>query len=64
MKLEPGINAPEFALFEEYLSGNGEEVHMTNSNFTFATSKLHQLFLTNEYRSDVISAFSASSWSD
>ena len=53
-----------FALFEEYLSGNGEEVHMTNSNFTFATSKLHQLFLTNEYRSDVISAFSASSWSD
>ena len=54
-----------FALFEEYLSGNGEKVHMTNSNFcTFATSKLHQLFLTNECRSDVISAFSASSWSE
>ena len=53
-----------FALFEQYLSGNGEAVHMTNSNFTFATSKLHQLFLTNEYRSDVISAFSVSSWSE
>ena len=53
-----------FALFEEYLSGNGEEVHMSNSNFTFATSELHQLFLPNEYRSDVISAFSASSWSE
>ena len=26
-----------FVLFEEYLSGDGEEVHMTNSNFTFAT---------------------------
>ena len=37
---------------------------MTNSNFTFAKSQLHQLFLTNEYRSDVISAFSASSWSE
>ena len=37
---------------------------MSNSNFTFATSELHQLFLTNEYRSDVISAFSASSWSE
>ena len=35
---------------------------MINSNFTFATSKLHQLFLTNDYRSDIISAFSASSW--
>ena len=53
-----------FALFEEYLSGNREEVYMTNSNFTFATSKLHQLFLTNEHRSDVFSAFSASSWSE
>ena len=51
-----------FLLFEKYLSGNGEEVHMSNSNFTFATSKLHQLFLTNDYRSDIISAFSASSW--
>ena len=53
-----------FALFEAYLSENGEKVHMTNTNFTFATAKLHQLFLSNEYRSDVISAFSESSWSE
>jgi hypothetical protein len=53
-----------FALFEAYLSENGEKVHMTNTNFTFATAKLHQLFLSNEYRSDVISAFSESLWSE
>lgn len=53
-----------FALFEAYLSENGEKVHMTNTNFIFATAKLHQLFLSNGYRSDVISAFSESSWSE
>ena len=50
-----------FSSFEEYLSGNGE-VHVTNSNFTFATSKLHQLFLMNEYQRDAISAFFVSFW--
>lgn len=51
-----------FTLFESYVSENGESVHMTNSNFTYATAKMHQLFLSNEYRSDMISAFSVISW--
>lgn len=37
---------------------------MTNKNFTFATSKIHELFISNEYRSDVISACNAGKWSD
>ena len=53
-----------FTLFESYISENGESVHMTNCNFTYATAKMHHLFLTNEYRSDLISAFSVNSWSE
>lgn len=49
-------------LFQDYLPENGE-VHMTNRDFTNATAKLHQLFSTQEYRSDLISSFGASSWS-
>jgi hypothetical protein len=37
---------------------------MTNSNFTYGTAKMHQFFVTNEYRSDMISAFSVISWSE
>ena len=36
-----------FTLFQVYLTENGEKVCMTTSNFTFATGKLHQLFLTS-----------------
>ena len=50
-------------LFQDYLSENGEEVHMTNRDFTTATAKLHQLFSTQEYWSDLISSFGAPSWS-
>ena len=53
-----------FILFQSYSSGNGESVHMTNSDFSFATAKMHHLFLTDEYRSEVITAFSVSSWSE
>ena len=53
-----------FMLFESYISENGKSVHMTNCNFTYATAKMHQLFHTNEYRSDLISAFSVNSWSE
>ena len=51
-------------LFRDYLSENGDEVHMTNRDFTAATTKLHELFLTQEYRSDLVSFFGASCWSD
>ena len=37
---------------------------MTNRDFTAATAKLHELFLTQEYRSDLISSFWASCWSE
>ena len=53
-----------FSLFESYVSENGESVHMTNSNFMYATAKMHQLFVTDEYRSDMISAFSVISLSE
>ena len=51
-------------IFNDYLTHNLKEVHMTNKNFTCATGKLHELFLTNEYRSDIISAFNVEKWSD
>jgi ATP-dependent DNA helicase PIF1 len=51
-------------VFQIYLTENLEEVHMTNKNFTCATAKVNQLFITNEYRSDVISAFKVAQWSD
>ena len=52
------------ALFRDYLSENGDEVHMTNRDFNAATAKLHELFLTQEYRNDLISFFGASCWSN
>ncbi len=51
-------------LFQDHLSENGEEVHMANRDFTTATAKLHQLFSTQEYRSDLISTFGAPCWSE
>ncbi|CAB4017276.1 Hypothetical predicted protein [Paramuricea clavata] len=45
------------ALFEDHLSKNCDDLHITNREFTWATGKLHQLFLTHEYRSNVVSAF-------
>ena len=51
-------------LFQDYLSENGEEVHMTNRDFTASTARLHELFLTQEYRSDLTSSFGVSCWSE
>lgn len=51
-----------FQLFENYFSENLEEVQMTNKDFTCAISKMQHLFLSQEYRSDVISAFNVTSW--
>ena len=53
-----------YIIFCVYLSENEEDVYMTNRDFTAATAKLHQLFLTQEYRSDVISSFGVCSWLD
>jgi hypothetical protein len=49
------------ALFKDHLFENCEEWHITNKEFTWTTGKLHQLFLTQEYRSDVISVFGVES---
>lgn len=51
-------------LFQEYLSKNGEQALMTNRDFTAATTKLHGLFLTQEYRSDLISSFDTRCWTE
>ena len=37
---------------------------MTNRDFTSTTAKLHELFLTQDYRNDLISTFRVSRWSD
>ena len=44
-------------VFQNYLTENLTEVHITNKKFTCATAKVNELFITNEYRSDVITAF-------
>ena len=51
-------------LFEGYCLENAERVHMSASDFTKVTGKLNELFLTNEYRSDIITAFNLQSWSE
>ncbi|CAB3998725.1 Hypothetical predicted protein [Paramuricea clavata] len=53
-------------LFEGYLSENAKEVHMSAANFTQVTRKLtlNELFLTNEYRSDIMTAFNLRNWSE
>ena len=53
-----------FTVFESYVSEHEESVYMTNCNFTHPMAKVHHLFLSNEYRSDLISAFSVTSWSE
>jgi uncharacterized protein YggU (UPF0235/DUF167 family) len=51
-------------LFEGYLSENAKEVHMSVANFTQVTRKLNELFLTNEYRSDIMMVFNLRKWSE
>ena len=46
-----------FHLFDGYLSDNTNKVHMSAANITEITRKLSELFLTNEYRSDIMTAF-------
>ena len=53
-----------YQLFRDYLSENETEIHMTNRDFTSTTAKLHELFLTQDYRNDLISTFGVSLWSD
>ena len=53
-----------FHLFDGYLSDNTNKVHMSAANITEVTRKLNKLFLTNEYRSDIMTAFNLRSWSE
>ena len=53
-----------YNIFCVYLSKNEEDVYMTKRDFIAATTKLHELFLTQEYRRDVISSFGVCSWLD
>ena len=45
-------------LFEQHLADNPEAINMTNKDFTCATSGIHELFLSREYRKDLKTAFS------
>jgi hypothetical protein len=49
-------------LFKDYLSENSDELHVTNKEFTWATARVHKMFLTQEYRSDIITAFRVQKW--
>jgi hypothetical protein len=51
-----------YELFENYLTENLEVLQMTNKDFTCTTSKLQLLFLSQEYRSDLISAYNVKKW--
>ena len=51
-----------FVLFEDHLSENCDDVHLSNKEFTWVTAKVHQLFLTQEYRSDIVTAFGVRKW--
>ena len=51
-----------FVLLEDHLSENCDDVHLSNKEFTWATAKVHQLFLTQEYRSDIVTAFGVRKW--
>ena len=51
-------------VFQDYLTENLAEVHITSKKFTCATAKVNELFITSEYRSDVITAFNVDKWSN
>lgn len=51
------------ALFEMQLADNLETIHMTNKDFTLATTQIHELFLSNDYREDLQIAFGVRRWS-
>lgn len=51
-------------LFDDYISENASEVQISSRNFTQITAKFNELFLTNEYRSDIMAAFGIQKWSD
>ena len=38
------------SLFEQHLADNLELVNITNKDFTLATSQIHKLFLSEDYR--------------
>lgn len=51
------IKNSSYKVFKNFLLENSEKAHMANCKFTSATMKLHQLFFSQEYCSDMISAF-------
>ena len=40
------------------MADNPETINITNTDFTYATSGIHELFLSQEYRKDLKTAFS------
>ena len=52
------------ALFEMQLADNLETIHMTNKDFTLATTQIHGLFLSDDYRKDLRIAFGVRRWNE
>ena len=44
-------------LFEQHLADNLETISITNKGFTCATSRIHELFMSEEYLKDLETAF-------
>ena len=44
-------------LFEQHLADNLETIGITNKDFTCATSRIHELFMSEEYLKDLETAF-------
>ena len=51
-------------LFDGYVRNNTDTIHMSSYNFTQVTTHVNQMFLTNEYRSDIVTVFNLQSWSE
>lgn len=50
------------SLFEQHLADNQETVNLTNKDFTLATSQVHEVFLSHQYRKDLTIAFGVRDW--
>lgn len=51
-------------IFKEFLLENVDRVEMTSKNFFDATAKINGIFLSSEYRRDLVSAFGETCWQD
>ncbi len=51
-------------LFEQHLADNLETNNITNKDLTSASSRIHELFMSQEYRKDLKTAFGVKELND